>query len=91
MSVMFGGCSNLINIDLSSFNTQNVTNMFFMFGRCSNITNINLSSFNTQNVINMKDMFMGCPYLKEIKVNKNSVEIMKNEINKEKINIIYIE
>ena len=91
MSVMFGGCSNLINIDLSSFNTQNVTNMFFMFGRCSNITNINLSSFNTQNVINMKDMFMGCPYLKEIKVNKNLVEIMKNEINKEKINIIYIE
>ena len=91
MSVMFGGCSNLTNIDLSSFNTQNVTNMFFMFGRCSNITNINLSSFNTQNVINMKDMFMGCPYLKEIKVNKNLVEIMKNEINKEKINIIYIE
>ena len=31
MSNMFYGCSNLTNIDLSSFNTQNVTNMMSMY------------------------------------------------------------
>ena len=40
MSVMFGGCKSLTNIDLSNFNTQNVTNMNFMFGGCNSLTNI---------------------------------------------------
>ena len=35
-SCMFGECANIINIDLSSFNTKNVTNMFGMFSGCSN-------------------------------------------------------
>ena len=57
--------------------------MFSMFGKCSNLTNINLSSFNTQNVTNMSYMFAGCSNLKEIKINKNLCEKIKNE------NIIY--
>ena len=62
-----------------------------MFLGCSNLTNINLSSFNTQNVTNMSGMFYGCYNLKEIKINKNLCEKIKNEINEEKIKIIYIE
>ena len=63
----------------------------FMFYGCSNLTSINLSSFNTQNVTNMSNMFYGCSNLKEIKINKNLCEKIKNEINEEKIKIIYIE
>jgi len=31
---MFSGCSNLTNIDLSSFDTKNVIDMSFMFDGC---------------------------------------------------------
>ena len=34
---MFCGCSSLISIDLSSFNTTNVNNMIFMFSGCSSL------------------------------------------------------
>jgi surface protein len=62
---MFYECSSLTNINLSNFNTQNVTNMSWMFGGCSSLTNINLSNFNTQNVTNMSLMFGGCSSLKK--------------------------
>ena len=55
---MFGGCYNLRNIDLSSFKTQNVTDISGMFCDCYNLTNIDLSSFNTQNVTNMSYCLM---------------------------------
>ena len=84
---MFEGCTNLTNIDLSSFNTQNVTNMEGMFFNCSNLTNIDLSSFNTQKVTKMSGMFDGCYNLKEIILNNGSK--IEDEINKEKIKIIY--
>ena len=44
---MFHECSSIINIDLSNFNIQNVTDMSYMFSDCSSIININLSNFNT--------------------------------------------
>ena len=34
---IFFECSSLINIDLSNFNTQNVTDMRFMFNKCSSL------------------------------------------------------
>ena len=65
-SFMFYNSSYLTNIDLSSFNTKNVINMYCMFYSCSNLTNIDLSSFNTQNVNNMRSMFDGCSNLTNI-------------------------
>ena len=53
MSYIFEGCNSLINLNLSSFNTQNVTEMMGMFYGCKFLINLNLSSFNTQNVLNM--------------------------------------
>ena len=44
---MFYECEYLTNIDLSNFNTQNVTDMSYMFSRCKSLTNIDLSNFNT--------------------------------------------
>ena len=37
MNGMFGGCKSLESIDLSSFNTNNVTNIFFMFSGCESL------------------------------------------------------
>ena len=37
MSAMFDGCSSLTNINLSNFNTNNVTNMSWMFNGCSSL------------------------------------------------------
>ena len=62
-SYMFEGCGSLSNLDLSSFNTSNVTDMGAMFYGCSNLTNLNLSSFNTSNVTDMGAMFYGCSSL----------------------------
>ena len=39
----------------------------------------------------MAGIFYGCDKLKEIKINKNFGEKIKNEINENKINIKYIE
>ena len=47
---MFFECNDLEKIDLSKFNTQNVTNMNNMFSRCYSLTNIDSSNFYTQNV-----------------------------------------
>ena len=43
MGWMFCDCSSLKSIDLSSFNTNNVTDMSHMFDGCSNLKSINLS------------------------------------------------
>ena len=55
--------SSLENLDLSSFNTSNVTTMERMFSYCSSLTSLDLSNFNTKNVTNMANMFDGCSSL----------------------------
>ena len=59
MSDMFSKCSSLINLNLSNFNTNNVTNMSYMFFNCSSLTSLNLSNFNINNVNDMWYMFDG--------------------------------
>ena len=63
---MFSGCNLINNIDLSSFNAQNVTDMNSMFNECNSLTNINLSNFNIQNVTDMECMFFACSSLKKL-------------------------
>ena len=57
MAWMFQG-SKATSIDLSSFDTSNVTGMADMFNE-SAATSLDLSSFNTSKVTNMKYMFSG--------------------------------
>ena len=58
--------SKTTNIDISSFDTSNVTNMAYMFSNCSSLTNIDVSSFNTSSVTNMGGMFQNCSSLIEL-------------------------
>ena len=50
---------NILDLDLSNFDTSNVTNMRSMFNGMSNLTTLNLSNFNTSQVTNMSLMFCG--------------------------------
>ena len=81
---MFEKCSAITTLDLSSFNTLNVTNMAQMFKDCTSLTNLDLSSFNTKNVItfvgNYVDdgMFYGCSSLVELNLsNFNTSNVTK--------------
>ena len=57
---LFYSLKNLQSLDLSSFNTQNVTNMSYIFSDCHKLQNLNLSSFNTKKATNMYCMFYNC-------------------------------
>ena len=63
MICMFDSCSSLKSLDISKFNTSNVTSMKGMFYGCSTLTSLDLSSFNTSNVTNMGYMFYNCSSL----------------------------
>ena len=57
MAGMFNECNNLKELNLSNFNTNNVTNMRLMFQLCNNLNELNLSNFTTNNVTDMSYMF----------------------------------
>ena len=54
---MFSGCSALTSLDISKWNTSNVTNMRDMFSGCSALTSLDISKWNTSNVTDMGGMF----------------------------------
>ena len=63
---MFMDCSSLYSINLSSFNTNNVTSMMNMFDSCHSLNSVNLSSFNTSRVTIMLGMFIACSSLNSL-------------------------
>ena len=74
MSYMFYNCSNLTNLDLSSFDIKNVTDMDCMFYKCSNCSNLTdlevsfcscSSSLYKKEVTYMESMFYNCSKLKK--------------------------
>ena len=71
---MFHGCYNIINMDLSNFDTKNVTNMKYMFSGCNNLKNIDLSNFITDNVTNMSYMLYNCGKLENIDLSAFNTE-----------------
>ena len=66
MGGVFYGCSSLTSLDLSNFNTGNVTNMNVMFRNCSKLTSLDLSNFNTEKVTNMNNILTNTPSLTNI-------------------------
>ena len=65
MSTMFSN-SNIKSLDLSSFDTSNVTRMYQMFKGCLNLESLDVSSFDTRNVENMSQMFNNCTKLRHL-------------------------
>ena len=60
---MFRDLSNLISLDVSSFDTSKVTNMEAMFAGMPSLTSLNLSNFDTSKVTRMNSMFEGASRL----------------------------
>ena len=65
MSKWFYRMTAVTSIDLTGFDTSNVTDMSWMFGTC-NLTSIDVSGLNTANVTNMYGMFSVCHSLTSI-------------------------
>ena len=63
---MFRGCRSLTSLDVSNFNTSNVTDMSSMFYFCTNLTLLDLSHIDTSNVTTMSGMFSSCTNLTSI-------------------------
>ena len=71
-------------VELSKFNTDNVTDMYSMFQNCSNLKNLDLSTINTSNVTTMYNMFKNCSSLTELDLSKfdtNNVTSMVEMFN----------
>ena len=69
MYIMFQFCYELQDLDLSNFDTSNVTNMSFMFNKCNKLKEIKgIDKFNTSKVINMESLFQLCGELQDLDV-----------------------
>ena len=75
---------NIKELNLSNFNTNNVTNMRTMFNKCSSLKELNLSNFNTNHVIDMSYMFSDCSSLNELNIpnfNTNNATDMSDKLS----------
>lgn len=65
VSSLFSG-QKFTQIDMSDWNTSNITHMDGMFAVNSQLISLDLSNFNTSNVITIQQMFMSCSSLRDL-------------------------
>lgn len=79
---MFSGLINLQSVDVSDFDTSNVTSYNGMFQNCASITNLDLSSFGESAITAFQNMFSGCTNLKKINLsNLNTTQDVASNSN----------
>ena len=90
---MFKSLNNIIEIDLSYFDTSKVTDISYMLSSCSNLEIINFGNINTSSVEDMSHLFDNCYKLTSIDLSNFDTSKVKNMIgtfhqcsNLEKIN-----
>ena len=60
-NAMFYGCKNLVELDLTNWNTISLANMSHMFYNCSNLKIIkNIENWQLPNIKNVRKMFYNC-------------------------------
>ena len=77
-TLMFNDCNKLTSLDLSNFDTSNVTNMTSMFNNCRALTSLDVSNFNTSKVTDMSSMFMSCRALTSLDVSNFNTSKVTN-------------
>ena len=70
--------SYLTTIDLSGWDTSNITDMGKMFLECWGLTSLDLSNFDTSNVTNMSYMFRECSSLTSLNVSSFTTIIVND-------------
>ena len=58
---MLCGCKSLESLDLSGWDTSNVTDMSYMFSNCQYLESLDLSGWDISNVEDVHWMFFKCP------------------------------
>ena len=85
MYSIFKSCSEMEHIDLSNFDTSNVTNMGFIFKFCHKLKKIKgINNLITSKVIDMGGMFQGCFELESLDLSSfdtSNVITMQNMFN----------
>ena len=76
MYKMFCDCSNLISIDVSIWDTREVTDMAGIFSGCEKLESIDVGSWNTEKVTEMRSMFNNCKELTTIDVSSWETELV---------------
>ena len=79
MNDLFGWCQNLENLNISHFNTSNVTEMMRLFYNCNSIASLDLTNWNVNKVEHINDMFFRCLDLKIIYCNEDWKDYNINE------------
>lgn len=79
MQFMFSSCTSLETLDLSSFNTEKVTNMVTMFENSKHLRSLKLpKGFIGSSVTNLNAMFKGCESLTELDLSGSNSENVKD-------------
>ena len=79
MNHMFSGCLSLKKLNLSNFNTNNVTTCENMFYECISLKELNISNLNINNLTNINGMFSECSYKLKMKI-KSQYNNIKEEV-----------
>jgi surface protein len=77
---MFHKCVDIIELDLSNFNSSQVTNMCGMFEKCRKLKKIIFNNINTSNVKNMSWMFNECESLNDLDISNFKTKKVENMI-----------
>lgn len=79
MRLMFSSCTSLETLDLSSFNTEKVTNMVTMFENSKHLRSLKLpKGFIGSSVTNLTATFKGCESLTELDLSGSNSENVTN-------------
>lgn len=79
MRLMFSSCTSLETLDLSSFNTEKVTNMVTMFENSKHLRSLKLpKGFIGSSVTNLNATFKGCESLTELDLSGSNSENVTN-------------
>lgn len=76
-SYMFYNCEDILEIDLSNFNSNKVNNMASMFNSCKKLNKLTLGKFNTINVKSLEETFANCESLKIIDISSFDTKNVK--------------
>ena len=81
MQIMFQYCSVITDLDLSSFNTEKVTNMSYMFHGCTSLRKLDIRNFDFTKVTSMGN-FLGSTSDSSSKVPSDCLIIVKDDTAK---------
>ena len=71
---LFYNCTEIIEIDMTKFDTSLVTDMSSMFSQCYSLKSLNVSNLITTNVKTMQNMFFKCTNLTSINLESFTIQ-----------------